>query len=241
MEKLKLNVDWLDELLPEGFPLHTSTLVSGPGGSGKPLIGYIFASSFLKQGGNLIMILTSTTKEYVVNVMKIFGLDLTKYDDRITYIELDVGIEEIEKIDRQFMKANLLKPDVWDAIQEYIHGNEMVVASALNLLFFSKTYSNAIYEKLKDIIKNDKSTTYFFTINSDAFKEKAVGLEKAADNLMFSRMEKPMKLFLRIERMKEVGFFKKKVEVPLSPDILKSIKEEAEKGKRNLIPTISKI
>ena len=103
MEKLKLNVDWLDELLPEGFPLHTSTLVSGPGGSGKPLIGYIFASSFLKQGGNLIMILTSTTKGYVVNVMKIFGVDLTKYDGRITYIELDVGIEEIEKIDRQLL------------------------------------------------------------------------------------------------------------------------------------------
>ncbi len=136
MEKLKPNVDWLDDLLPEGFPLNTSTLVSGPGGSGKPLIGYIFASSFLKQGGNLIMILTSMTKQYVMNVMKIFGTDLTRYDDRITYIELDTTIDGVEEIDKNWIKANLVKPHVWDEIGDYIHGNEMVVASALNLLFF---------------------------------------------------------------------------------------------------------
>ena len=74
MEKLKLHAEWLNNLLPDGFPLHTSTLVSGPGGSGKPLIGYIFASSYLKYG-RLAIILTSTTREYVMNVMKIFGAD----------------------------------------------------------------------------------------------------------------------------------------------------------------------
>jgi len=241
MEKLKLNIEWLDTLLPEGFPLHTSTLVSGPGGSGKPLIGYIFASSYLKQGGNLIMILTSTTKEYVVNVMKLFGTDLEEYKEKIFYIELDVDIDLMEKVDENWIKLNLVKPEAWDEMRKYIKGDEMVVASALNLLFFSKTYGNAIYEKLKDIIKNDKTTTYFFTINSDAFKEKAVGLENVADNLMFSRMEKPMKLFLRIERMKDVKFIGDEVEVPLTPEILQSIKEEAEKGKKNLIPAISKI
>jgi len=241
MEKIKMNIDWLDELLPEGFPLHTSTLVSGPGGSGKPLIGYIFASSYIKQGGSLIIVLTSTTREYVMNVMKLFGTDLEEYDDKVFYVELDVGIDDVESIDKNWIKANLVKPNVWDEIRKYIHGNEMVVASALNLLFFSKTYGDAVYEKLRSIIGEDKSTTYFFTINSDVFKEKAEGLESVADNLMFSRMEKPMKLFLRIARMKDVKFLDRETEVPLTQDILKSIREEAEKGKKNLIPAISRL
>lgn len=239
--KFKLNIEWIDKLIPEGFPLHTSTLVSGPGGSGKPLIGYIFASSYLNQGGNLIIILTSTNRQYVINVMKIFGVDLLKENDRVFYIELDPTIKDIEKIDENTIKANLVKPDVWDEIRKYMKGNEMVVASALNLLFFSKTYGDKIYEKLREIIKNDKNTTYFFTINSDAFRDKALGLEEVADNLMFSRMEKPMKLFLRIERMKGVKFLNKEVKIPLGKNILKSIKMEAEKGKKNLIPMISKI
>ena len=239
--KFKLNIEWIDKLIPEGFPLHTSTLVSGPGGSGKPLVGYIFASSYLNQGGNLIIILTSTNRQYVINVMKIFGVDLLKENDRVFYIELDPTIKDIEKIDENTIKANLVKPDVWDEIKKYMKGNEMVVASALNLLFFSKTYGDKIYEKLREIIKNDKNTTYFFTINSDAFRDKALGLEEVADNLMFSRMEKPMKLFLRIERMKGVKFLNKEVKIPLGKNILKSIKMEAEKGKKNLIPMISKI
>jgi KaiC/GvpD/RAD55 family RecA-like ATPase len=37
MQTLKIAVDWLDALLPEGLPLDTSTLLSGPDGSGKPL------------------------------------------------------------------------------------------------------------------------------------------------------------------------------------------------------------
>jgi len=241
MEKFKLNINWLDELLPEGFPLHTSTLVSGPGGSGKPLIGYIFASAYLKQGGGLVIILTSTTKQYVMNVMKLFGTNLLDYGNRVRYIEFDPDIEGIDEINEHEIKANLVIPEVWDKIKKYIGDDDMVVASALNLLFFSKTYGDAVYEKLRSIIKSDKSTTYFFTINSDAFREKAHGLEAVADNLAFSRMEKPMRLFLRIERMKGVKFSSKEVEVPLSEEILKSIKEEAEKGKRNLIPAISKI
>ena len=37
MKKLKLHRRWLNEMLPEGLPYPTSTLISGPGGSGGPL------------------------------------------------------------------------------------------------------------------------------------------------------------------------------------------------------------
>ncbi len=244
MEKISLRRKWLAEMLPEGFPLKTSTLVSGPGGSGKPLVGYIFASEFLENGGNMILILTSTTRDYVINVMKIFDCNLTKMDDRIFYVEFQPGIEKIEEINKNWIKADILKPETWDEIIErgvdMLGKNTIVVASALNLLFFSKTYAEPIYKKLVDILKEDKSLTYFFTINSDAFRDKAKKMEESCDNLMLSRMEKG-KLHLKIERMKGVEFVKEEKEIPLSKETLEEIRQEAEKGKKNLIPAISAI
>jgi len=56
MKKLKLHHRWLNEMLPEGLPYPTSTLISGPGGSGKPLIDFAFVHDWLKAGGNVIFI-----------------------------------------------------------------------------------------------------------------------------------------------------------------------------------------
>ncbi len=39
MDRLALGQDWFNKLLPEGLPVPSSTIISGPGGSGKPLIG----------------------------------------------------------------------------------------------------------------------------------------------------------------------------------------------------------
>ncbi|NIA10251.1 MAG: hypothetical protein GWP10_11135 [Nitrospiraceae bacterium] len=50
-----------------------------------------------------------------------------------------------------------------------------------------------------------------------------------------------MKLYLQVTRMKGVPFIKKEVEVPLSREVLENIRQEAEKGKRNLIPEIRKL
>ena len=73
MKKVKLGMEWLDSILPEGFPTNTSTIISGPGGSGKPLAGYLFASGWLRNGGKVAFILTSTNLDYLKNVMNIFG------------------------------------------------------------------------------------------------------------------------------------------------------------------------
>ena len=35
MKRLTLKARWLQEILPDGFPYPSTTLVSGPGGSGK--------------------------------------------------------------------------------------------------------------------------------------------------------------------------------------------------------------
>ncbi|WP_461865184.1 hypothetical protein [Thermococcus sp.] len=91
---------------------------------------------------------------------------------------------------------------------------------------FSLTYGKAIHGKLREILCSDKTKTYFFTVNTGEIVEE---LEKVADNLMFSRMEKSMKLYLRIERMKWTPFRRSEVEVSISKEILEEIRNEAEK------------
>ena len=66
-------------------------------------------------------------------------------------------------------------------------------------------------------------------------------LEEVADNLMLTRMEKPMKLFLKIERMKSVEFSTGEKEVPISAELLKEINEIAEATRMTRIPEIMKI
>lgn len=58
---------------------------------------------------------------------------------------------------------------------------------------------------------------------------------------MFTRMEKPMKLFLKILRMKYVNYSKKEKEVPVSEEMLKEINEIAEATRKTRIPEIMKI
>ncbi|NJF24626.1 ATPase domain-containing protein [Thermococcus sp. Bubb.Bath] len=247
---VKLDAEWLKRILPKGFPTNTSTLVSGPGGSGKPLIGYIFASEWLRRGGRVAFILTSTTLEYLTNTMGLLGTDLDDYYGKVFTIELDPTIEGIEIVKDDHIRANFVKPDVWDEALSlaniYLSNTPselgtMVVGAALNLLFFSPTYGRAIHEKIKGTLAVDKKKTYFFAVNTDVFKDMVEELEKAADNLMFSRSEKPMRLFLRIERIKGAPFSKEEVEVPLSREILEEIRREAERGKKNLIPAIKRL
>ncbi|OYT60218.1 hypothetical protein B6U71_01255 [Euryarchaeota archaeon ex4484_178] len=250
MKSIKLGIEWVDEILPEGFPVNTSTIVSGPGGSGKPLIGYIFASGWLRKGGKIVFMLTSTTLEYLKSTMVLLGANIDNYSGKIFVIELDPGMEGIERISDTHIKANFVKPEIWDEslkiADAYFENNgdglgTMVVGAALNLLFFSSTYGRKIQRKIKETIEEDKSKTYFFTVNSDAFKDMVEELESSADNLMFSRMEQPMKLYLNIARMKDVPFVKEEVEVPLSKEVLEEIRKEAERGKKNLIPAIKRL
>ena len=241
---------WIDRILPQGFPTNTSTLVSGPGGSGKPLVGYAFASGWLRNGGNVVFLLTSTTLEYLRNTMKLLGTDLDDYYGRVFFVELDPMIEAIEPVDDTHIRANFVKPDVWDETISlasiYLSNTPselgaMVVGAALNLLFFSPTYGRAIHEKIKGILTADKTKTYFLTVNTDVFRGMVEELERVSDNLMFSRMEKPMRLFLRVERVKGAPFEGKEIEVPLSREILEEIRKEAERGKKNLIPAIKRL
>ena len=54
MDYLDIAEPWLGQILPQGWPTGTSSLITGPGGSGKPLIGNVIVANWLKQGGSVV-------------------------------------------------------------------------------------------------------------------------------------------------------------------------------------------
>ena len=250
MKKIKIRHEWLDRLMPEGLPVPSSTLISGPGGTGKPLIGFTFVSSWLEQGGSVVFVpLQYPSRDFTVTTLKrLYGIEIKNYADKVAFIKFDPAIRSMQKVSKDVIKANLLKPKVWEqsienasSLVEQSELGTMIFGSALNLLLFSKTYKNSILKKLKETLEKNKNKTYLFSVSTSAFREKIRILENAADNLMFTRMEKPMRLYLRITKMKEVKFLKEEVRVPLSKQVLQDIKEIAEATRKRMIPTIRRI
>lgn len=254
MRRFKTGKKWFDELIPQGFPIPSSTLVSGAGGSGKPLVGFSIVSSWLEKGGNLVFILTSTGKDFVRKAMKeIYHIEIEDYQENLQFIRFDPyinpSVNSMEKAEDGLIKANLVNPEVWDEavkiateqIKQKSEIGTLVFASALNLFLFSKTYGESILEKLREVIEKDKTKTYFFTVSTSAYKKKIKVLEDAADSLMFTGVEKPMKLFLSIAKMKNTNFSTEEIEVPLKTKDLQTIKNLAEGSRVDLIPIIAKI
>src|SRR6056297_2427227 len=119
MKRLKLYQDWLNELfLKETWPILSSTLISGPGGSGKPLIGFAFVYDWLKAGGNVIFIpLQYPNTDFVkTSLKKLYDLDIKNYFKNIFYVQFDYNIKTTKKINKNLIKANLLKPGTWEEV-----------------------------------------------------------------------------------------------------------------------------
>jgi len=250
-KKLRIRQPWLAELLPEGLPYPSSTLISGPGGSGKPLIGFAFVYNWLKAGGNVVFIPLQYPEMKLVktSLKRLYDLNIDEYSDKIAYIRLNPDLATWQKTNGNTLEANLLKPDVWDAAINEGEGllasggnlGTMVVASALNLLLFSPTYKKLNVEKFENLLSRDKRRTYLFSVSTNAFREDIKRWEKAADNLMFARMGKPMKLYLKVARIENKEVSSKEIQVPIEKEILEEIKEIAESTREREIPKLAKI
>lgn len=251
MNRIYTGQAWFDRLVPEGIPTHSSTLVSGPGGSGKPLIGNLLAAAWLRQGGSVVfMSLQYPSHEFLVAGLKsVAQVDLDQYKERVVFVELDISREDVALTGDNHFKANLVKPGVWDATLNQACSlvpdegpGVLVFGSALNLLLFSPTYSKAVLERIKNTIQNDKRYTYLFTVSTTAKADQIAHLEAVADNLIQSHSEKhPFRLFLSIARMKDSVFVADEIQVPFPPELLEDVKEVADHSRLRVIPLIQKL
>lgn len=252
MNAIKTGFSWIDSLMPEGLPIPSTTLITGPGGSGKPLIGDTITSAWLRAGGCVIfMSLQYPSPDFVyASLEKVAGLNLDDYNEHIAFIALDASLEGMTPVEGRRFRANMVKPDVWDAALtragEMVPGEGpgvLVFASAINLLLFSPTYGEEILAKLKETMTSRREGwTYLFSASTSAKKEEIAELEEIADNLIFSWSEKePFRLYMRIVRMKGVPFDGKEIQVPIPPNALSQVKEIAEHSRKRVIPQISKL
>lgn len=250
MQTIKTNIDWFDQMIPDGLPVKSTTIITGPGGSGKPLIGEYFLSSWLKKGGSTIIIsLQYPSPEFVMESVKnITGTDMNNYNDNLISIRLNTQIQGYEQINKQLIEANLLKPEIWEqtlnlAIKKLTGKGlgVMVFVSALNLLLFSPTYGELIFNKIKETLKQNTHLTYVISVSTSAKKEEIAQLEEMADNLIVSRSEKePFRLYMSIERLKARHFKHNEIQIPVSADTLHHIKEMANHSRAKVLPAILK-
>ncbi|MEA2043086.1 MAG: ATPase domain-containing protein [Bacteroidota bacterium] len=251
MQTIKTSIDWFDKIIPDGLPVKSTTIITGPGGSGKPLIGECVLSSWLKNGGSAVIIsLQYPSPEFVVESVKnITGTDINNYKDNLISIRLNTEIQDYEQTNKQLIEANLLKPEVWEQTLNFAEKQlpesdlgTMVFVSALNLLFFSPTYGDVIFDKIKETIKRNTHLTYVISVSTSAKKEKITQLEKMADNLILSHSEKePFRLFMTIKRLKAGHFEHNEIQIPVSVDTLNHIKEMAGHSREKVLPAILKI
>lgn len=251
MENFYTNQEWFDRLLPEGLPIPSSTLLSGPGGSGKPLVGNVIAAAWLRQGGSVVfMSLQYPDHSFIVEGLKsVAQLDLDDYADRIAFIEMDATLEGKTEPTGNRFKANVVKPQVWGAAIECacaIVPDEgpgiLIFSSALNLLLFSPTYGRGILDKMKATAQGEKKHTYLFSASTSTKVEEITELETVVDNLIMTHSTKqPFRLYMQIKRMKEVSFLDDEIQVPFSEKALTGVKEVADHSRKRVIPLVSKL
>ncbi|MCF8228388.1 MAG: hypothetical protein K9G58_12480 [Bacteroidales bacterium] len=251
MKSIKTGVSWIDDLLPGGLPLHTATIITGPGGSGKPLIGENFVAAWLKSGGSVaFMSLQYPDKEFLIeSIREVTDVDLNDFAEKIMFIQLDTDLSALKSMDDHTIRANLVKPDVWECVMIKIKDHlpdegpgVLVFGSALNLLLFSPTYGEEILEAIRNTITSDIKMTYLFSVSTSAKAKEIAHLEEVADNLIMTRStKKPFRLYLKVIRMKDVSFKTEEVQVKIDPGKLEHIKQVAEHSRSVVIPAISKI
>lgn len=251
METIKTGIEWMDKLLPEGLPLKSTTVITGPGGSGKPLIGETFVAAWLKKGGSVIfMSLQYPGSEFIVESIKsVTGLDIQDYKEKIIFLQLDTEISGYKEVNKQLIHANLVKPEVWGKVlnlaSKKLSDEDpgiLIFGSALNLLLFSPSYGEAIFEKIKSTMTFNTDKTYLFSVSTSAKANEIAQLEEIADNLLVSRSEKePFRLFMKVLKMKDVPFISDEVKVPISHEILTHIKGMADHSRGKILPAILKM
>lgn len=251
MNALCTQQDWFDRLLPEGLPIPSTTLLSGPGGSGKPLIGNVIVAAWLCQGGSVVfMPLQYPDHSFITSSLKnIAQLYLDDHQGRHASVELDATIEAMTEPEDNRFRANVVKPEVWAAALAQaramvpIQGpGTLIFVSAVNLLLFSPTYGAAILETKKGTTQSEQSCSYLFSASTTAKVEEIAELEAVVDNLIMTRStRRPFQLYMQIKRIKGTPFLTEEIVVPFSADLLTGVKEIAHYSRKRVIPLVSKL
>ncbi|MFW6384338.1 MAG: hypothetical protein ACOCZC_02960 [Halodesulfurarchaeum sp.] len=244
------DAEWFQAVAPEGIPTRAATVISGPGGSGKPLIGFAVVDAWLDAGGEVVFLLTNSDDQFVYDTMEmLYDTPRAEIETRVRFVSFDPTMEaSVEAIEDEedLIRGNLLEPAVWRETIDRALGRTdgagpgtLLFGSALNLFLFSDTYREPILEAFVETARRDDVTT-LFTVSSSAYAEEIGGVEAAADTVLLTEMSDGQ-LRLRGEGSASVPLEESFVDVPFSEDQLDRVREVAESSRDDLIPTIKSL
>jgi KaiC/GvpD/RAD55 family RecA-like ATPase len=241
---------WFTSVAPDGIPTNTSTVISGPGGSGKPLIGFAVLDAWLDAGGHSVLLLTNSGAEFVYDTMELlYDTERSVIDEQVEFVDfdptMDPGVDAIE-VSKDLIRGNLLDPAVWRAtIDQAIDRTDddgpgtLLFGSALNLFLFSDTYRDPILDAFEQTVEREDLTS-LFTVSSSAYAAEIGRVEDAADTVLLTDMDDGQ-LRLRGERSESVPLETDFSPVPFTSEQLDRIRSVAEASRDELLPTIKAI
>lgn len=251
MGQITINEHWGNNLFPNGIHFPSSTIISGRGGSGKPLVQLSFVAEWLRKGGKAIGIPLQYPDSTFLksSLWQLNNIDVNQFQDQIKFVQFDPEIENIQEPDNESLKVNLLKSEIWDEMLNTIpeklntnaNENILIFVSALNLLLFAPKYRQEIVEKIKNLINNNHNFTFLFTVSNNIMGEDIAVWENAADNLLFTEMAKDKRLLVYAERINNKNIQSDKYGTNIQPQTLDEIKSVAEKNRKSLIPKLKKL
>lgn len=250
-QTVPISAGWLAERLPTGWPVGSSAVITGPGGSGKPLVGNIVADSWLRAGGSLVFLSLQYPDRVFAyeSFQRVTGRDLHAFEERIAFVDLDPERDAtIGDPDGRGFSANVVYPPVWREAVERACAmvpsegpGILILASALNLLLFSRTYETAICEAICTTMDDSRRTT-LFSISSKPKEDLVHRIVRRADSVLYTdRPGDSFELYLEVRRFNGAEIPGERVTIPISERELHATRNTAEHSRKRVIPAISRI
>jgi len=239
MTRFETDIDWLDAAIPEGLPVPSAAVISGPGEAGKPLLALGVVSSWLRAGGNVIAApLQFPDPAFIAeSAADLYDCTLGDYDEQIAFIAFDPDVDGIESTP-DGLRANLVDPETWpralEAARERVNGDgpgTLLFMTALNLPLVSPTHWREVLERATDVM-HSTHTSALICVSTSMIPERIAKVETRANTLLRAQtFEQEPQLRFAVERYNGTPVDTDPIEAPFDPPTLETVQARADRHK----------
>lgn len=246
LKSIKIAQSWLDDLIPEDIKIPSTTVVTGPAGTAKEILGSMIAASWLNQGGSLIHILMNFKRDHAEKLLSYYDVNVDKLSNKVVYINFDPQIKTIKQINENEFQANILNPVTFNTIlnkaKNILQKPDSKILNymtALNMLLYSNSYSKDILTKFYAMINN--KLINLFTFSDNVFGDEMNYIKEKAQNVFYVHGTGIMHLSLKIMKINRNIISTNEIEMPINEELINQHLLEIQKFRQELIPIIKRI